>query len=180
MNVINKINKGMYEGEKAIAIVSFISMMGIMFLQVFFRYVVKSSIAWTEEAMRYLFVVSSFFGAACCSYEGKHVVIDFLGTILEHFVKNERLRSVLDDIDRVLVDVISTGFFIYITTVMWNYGDKLMADGHVSSVLLIPLCYIAYAIAVALALCAVHSLLGAFISGKDLCDRLKNKEGGNA
>ena len=87
MNVLNKINKGLYEGEKAIAIVSFISMMGVMFLQVFFRYVIKSSIAWTEEAMRYLFVISSFFGAACCTYEGKHVVIDFLGTILEKCVK---------------------------------------------------------------------------------------------
>lgn len=178
MKVLNKINKYLYEGEKVFAIASFISMMAIMFLQVFFRYVVKSSIAWSEEAMRYLFVLSSFFGAACCTYEGKHVVIDFLGTILENFVKNERVRAILDDADRVIVDIFCTGFFVYISKVMLDYANKLSADGHVSSVMLIPLCYIGYGIVLAFALCAIHAFLGIFISAGDLCDRLKNKEGG--
>ncbi len=179
MNVLNKINKGLYEGEKAIAIVSFISMMGVMFLQVFFRYVIKSSIAWTEETMRYLFVISSFFGAACCTYEGKHVVIDFLGTILEKCVKNDRTRSIIDDADHVVVDVICTGFFVYISKVMFDYANKLAADGHVSSVMLFPLSYIGYGIALAFILCALHAFIGIFISAGNLSKTLKNKEGGN-
>lgn len=178
MNTMNKINKGLYQGEKVFAITSFIGMMAIMFLQVFFRYIIKSSLAWSEEAMRYLFVLSSFFGAACCTYENKHVVIDFLGTILEKFIKHEHTRIIADRIDRVVVDVICTGFFIYISKVMLDYANKLAADGHVSSVMLIPLSYIGYGIVLALGLCALHALLGIFISAGELRIEL-NKKGGN-
>lgn len=178
MNTLNKINKGLYQGEKVFAIASFIGMMAIMFLQVFFRYIVKSSLAWSEEAMRYLFVLSSFFGAACCTYENKHVVIDFLGTILENFIKHEHTRVIVDRIDRVVVDVISTGFFIYIAKVMLDYANKLASDGHVSSVMMIPLSYIGYGIVLALGLCALHAFLGIFISAGELRIELNNK-GGN-
>ena len=75
MNVLQLISKRLYQGERVIAIVTFISMMLIMFIQVFFRYVVQSSLAWSEEAMRYLFVITSYFGAACATYEHKHVVV---------------------------------------------------------------------------------------------------------
>ena len=129
--------------------------------------------------MRYLFVISSFFGAACCTYEGKHVVIDFLGTILEKCVKNDRTRSIIDDADHVVVDVICTGFFVYISKVMFDYANKLAADGHVSSVMLFPLSYIGYGIALAFILCALHAFIGIFISAGNLSKTLKNKEGGN-
>ena len=179
MNVLNKINKGLYQGEKVFAIASFISMMAVMFLQVFYRYVIKSSIAWSEEAMRYLFVLSSFFGAACCTYEGKHVVIDFLTTVLEKFVKNEHVRVILDRADCVVVDVICTGFFIYMAKVMLDYSNKLAADGHVSSVMLIPLSYVGYGIVLALGLCALHAFLGIFMSAGELSLELKKAKGGN-
>lgn len=95
MNVLQLISKRLYQGERVIAIVTFISMMLIMFIQVFFRYVVQSSLAWSEEAMRYLFVITSYFGAACATYEHKHVVIDFLGTICGKFVKGEKRQEAI-------------------------------------------------------------------------------------
>lgn len=179
MNVLNKINKGLYQGEKVVAIAAFLSMMFIMFLQVFFRYVIKASLSWSEESMRFLFIISSFFGAACCTYENKHVVIDFLGTILENFVKNERTRAIVDAIDRVVVDVISTGFFIYISKVMYDYANKLKADGHVASATMFPLYIIGYLIVIALVLCALHAFLGIFISAGELSGKLKEKGGNN-
>ncbi|MBC5722151.1 TRAP-type C4-dicarboxylate transport system%2C small permease component [uncultured Flavonifractor sp.] len=180
MNVLQLISKRLYQGERVIAIVTFISMMLIMFIQVFFRYVVQSSLAWSEEAMRYLFVITSYFGAACATYEHKHVVIDFLGTICGKFVKGEKRQEAIFSAVDVLVSIVCCGFFIYMSSVMFTYSLDLQAKNHLSTAMLIPLCYVGYAVVAAMVLCAVHYFIEIFTSAgifsKDLKEMKEGKQ----
>lgn len=48
--------------------------MGVM--QVFFRYVMKSSLSWSEECMRYLHVWITTIGGSLCFYEGMFTTIN--------------------------------------------------------------------------------------------------------
>lgn len=51
---------------------------GVVFLQFFTRYVLNDSVAWTEEAARYLLVLLGFAGAIRCQAVGSHIVLEFV------------------------------------------------------------------------------------------------------
>jgi len=50
----------------------------IVFLQFFSRYVLNDSVAWTEEAARYLLIISAFIGAIRCQIKGTHIALEFM------------------------------------------------------------------------------------------------------
>ena len=173
MKFIKTCNTGLYHVERTVAVVSFIAMIGIMFIQVFCRYMIHSSLAWSEESMRFLFILTSFFGAGCCSYEHKHVVIDFLGTIVRHFVKEESTQDAIFSAVDVLVSVVCTAFFIYMGNVMLNYAFTLKEQNSLSSAMMMPQWWLGYAIVAALFGCAIHFFLEIFIASGNLIDDIK-------
>lgn len=130
--------------------------------------------------MRYLFVITSYFGAACATYEHKHVVIDFLGTICGKFVKGEKRQEAIFSAVDVLVSIVCCGFFIYMSSVMFTYSLDLQAKNHLSTAMLIPLCYVGYAVVAAMVLCAVHYFIEIFTSAgifsKDLKEMKEGKQ----
>ena len=56
----------------------FFSLFAVVFLQFFTRYVLNNSIAWTEEAARYLLIVLAFAGAVRCQLKGTHIALEFM------------------------------------------------------------------------------------------------------
>ena len=50
----------------------------IVFLQFFSRYVLNDSVAWTEEAARYLLIITAFIGAIRCQFKGTHIALEFM------------------------------------------------------------------------------------------------------
>lgn len=56
----------------------FALLFGVVFLQFFTRYVLNDSIAWTEEAARYLLILLGFAGAVRCQAVGSHIVLEFV------------------------------------------------------------------------------------------------------
>ena len=170
MEAIKKISAGMFKAERAVTIVTFIAMMFIMFIQVIFRYVIHASLSWSEESMRFLFILTGYFGAACCTYEHKHVVIDFLGNIVRHVFKGDEIKqnktyAVFD----IIVAVVRFGFLGYIAIVMFRYAAGLQAQGAISSAMAMPMCWIGYAVAVAFACNSIHFFFEIFFS----VDKLK-------
>jgi TRAP-type C4-dicarboxylate transport system permease small subunit len=57
----------------------------IVFLQFFTRYVLNDSIAWTEEAARYLLILVTFAGAARCQIQGTHITLEFMDRFYGRF-----------------------------------------------------------------------------------------------
>lgn len=50
----------------------------IVFLQFFTRYVLNDSLAWTEEAARYLLILVCFLGSISAMRRGTHIMLEFL------------------------------------------------------------------------------------------------------
>ncbi len=81
--------------EDSIVFVIFWALAGVVFLQFFSRYVLNSSIGWTEEIARYLLIAVTFVGSAMAVRKRSHIAVEF---IRRYFSENGRWRlTVLND-----------------------------------------------------------------------------------
>lgn len=64
--------------ERGFITLSMLTMVILIFVQVFSRYVMGSAIGWTEEAARYLFIWLIFLSIGIAFVEKKHISIDLL------------------------------------------------------------------------------------------------------
>lgn len=69
-----RVERGLF----AVAMTFFIAMILCTLTQILFRYFLKMTLPWTEEAARALFVLSMLLGMAFAYREREHVVVDFL------------------------------------------------------------------------------------------------------
>ena len=57
-------------------------------LGIFSRKLFNRPFAWTEELCTFLFIMVSFFGAACCAYRRREIIVDyFIDKIPEKFIR---------------------------------------------------------------------------------------------
>lgn len=77
-----------------------------LLVQVVARYVFRSGFAWTEETARYAMVMTAFIGAAICTKQGSHVVIDAVETFLP------KIKPVLKVIQTLVMIAYSVVVFI--------------------------------------------------------------------
>jgi TRAP-type C4-dicarboxylate transport system permease small subunit len=80
----------------------FIFMLLCAIMQVMFRYVLKISVPWTEEAARFALIFVTFWGAAIALREREHIEIT---TLLEKIPKIPRLLM-------QLVFIVAIGIFL--------------------------------------------------------------------
>ena len=78
LNVYKKIDSVISRIEKYTACGMLVAIVLIGSAQIFFRFVLKSSLIWSEELMRYMFVWLSFITASIAVREHKHISVDFV------------------------------------------------------------------------------------------------------
>ena len=59
----------------------------IIGMQVFNRYVLGSSLVWSEELGRYLFIWAIYIGSAYATKEDRHLSVTFAQTLAPHWLK---------------------------------------------------------------------------------------------
>ena len=64
------------------------SLVVIMFIQVFCRYVLNNSLSWSEELTKYLFVWMTFLGGALCLRDKIHIGVDYFVSFLPKYFRN--------------------------------------------------------------------------------------------
>lgn len=165
-NVVERFADGLCKVEKVIMTAFFIAMMLIMFIQVFARYVLHSPLAWTEEVMRFSFILASFFGAAVATHEQKHVVINFLSLIVNKVTKDESKKDVIYAFFDLLVDIVCFLFCLWLTWMMWDYSMDLQAKNQLSTAMLFPMWYVGWGITAAFLLTSFHFALNSASSFK--------------
>jgi TRAP-type C4-dicarboxylate transport system permease small subunit len=63
--------------EDGLALLVFWGLAVVVFLQFFTRYVLNSSLGWTEEIARYLLIAVTFIGSAMAVRKRSHIAVEF-------------------------------------------------------------------------------------------------------
>jgi TRAP-type C4-dicarboxylate transport system permease small subunit len=84
--------------------VIFWGLLVIVFVQFFTRYILNSSLGWTEEIARYLLILLGFVGSITCIRKGSHIYLEFF----YRFLPAKVVKALL-----MFVAVINMVFFTY-------------------------------------------------------------------
>ncbi|MCI8597815.1 MAG: TRAP transporter small permease [Lachnospiraceae bacterium] len=112
VKIVKKFNNGVTMVEKVLLVLMFSALIVLGILQVLLRSVFKAPLAWSEGMLTYLFIWSSFVGAAMGMNKMQHFCIDALVDLFPKIV-----RYLIEQMIYVLLVVISI-FVVY-------YGTKL-------------------------------------------------------
>src|SRR5882672_5314513 len=103
--------------EDWIAFVIFWSLAFIVFLQLFTRYVLNDSLAWTEEIARYGLMWVVFIGGVMVTRRNTHIAVELLANVM----KPGPLRSAL----LAFVDFIKLGFLGLLAYLSWTIIERM-------------------------------------------------------
>lgn len=103
-------------------------------IQVIMRYLFKSSLSWSEELARYVFVWMTFISISYGIKKRKHVKIE---AALSLFPK--KIRPVIV----IIGDVISLGWCVFVVFTGWSLLGKVIKSGQISPAMSIPM-YLIY------------------------------------
>ena len=76
----------------------------IVFVQFFTRYVLNSSLSWTEEIARYLLILLGFVGSVTCVRKRSHIYLEFF----YRYLPPTLVKWIV-----IIVSFINTAFFTY-------------------------------------------------------------------
>lgn len=133
--------------EEILLFVMLCAMVLIMGIQVTARYVFSSSLSWSEEITRYLFICSGFLSASYCIKKGVSVKIDQL---------TEMLPGNGTHIFRLISYTIQIIFFSYLIPFAWKYVMSSVESGQLSPACGIPMYLIQSSTVISFALCVVR------------------------
>lgn len=108
-----------------------VGFVALVFCQVICRYLLNSSLTWSEEVCRYLFAELVFLGAGVCVLEKKHASVDIVVNMIPEKVR--KYYQALLDLIVVLCGVCLT---------VYGYQFAVGAIGQTSPALQIPYQYI--------------------------------------
>ena len=94
------VDLGVYKWEDWISLALFAVLAGIVFYQVFTRYVMDDPAGWTEEIARYFLVALVFIGATMSVRKNNHIQVDYFYRLIP--AKAGRVLSVAVDLARCL------------------------------------------------------------------------------
>ena len=133
--------------EDSIVFTIFWALFAVVFLQFYSRYILNSSIGWTEEIARYLLIGVTFVGSVLAMRKGSHIAVEALLVFVPPKWKHWTL---------VAVDLLVAMFCGAMAWYGFELGNR--APGYMISVD-IPKAWIYWAVAAALAGMTVHAAI---------------------
>ena len=133
--------------EEALLLIMLCAMTLVMGVQVAARYVLGSSLSWSEEITRFLFIVSGFISASFCIKKGASVKIDQLVGMLPG-------KGV--HIFRLISYSVQLVFFAYLIPFAWKYVAAGMESGQRSPACGIPMYIIQSFTVISFVLCVIR------------------------
>jgi TRAP-type C4-dicarboxylate transport system permease small subunit len=121
--------------EEYFLIITLIATVSIIFLQVVMRYVFESSLSWSEELARYIFLWQIWVGASYAVKKSKHIKVD----IIKNFFP-AKVQTTMEYISLLLW----IGLSIFLTFRSAELTQFIFNRGQVSPAMRIPMGY-AYA-----------------------------------
>ena len=98
--------------EQGLGVTLLLVMFASVLVQIFFRYVLKSPLTWTEEASRYSFIWTVLLGAAFAVRRREHVVMDILA---------KRFPAALQKQISLVLNLVILISLIYLLPISWKF-----------------------------------------------------------
>lgn len=133
--------------EESLLVVLSIVMTASITLQVFMRYVMNSSLSWSEELARYCFIWLVYIGISYGVKMQKHIKVD----VVLQFIKNKQ-KIVIG----IIANLIFLAFSLLIIVYGYDIAKQLLNWGQTSPALHIPMGYVYMATPVGFALTSIR------------------------
>lgn len=135
--------------EEMMLVCFLILMVIIMGLQIVARYVFSSSLTWSEEITRYIFIWSGFLSASYCIRNGVSVKIDQVVALLP-----EKLYHIV----RICTYIVEIIFFAYLLPFAYGYVVSSFESGQKSPALGLPMYIVQFSTLFSFSLCIFRLL----------------------
>lgn len=104
-------------------LIIFWSLLIIVMLQFFTRYVLNDSWSWTEEISRYFLIFLGFVGSITCVRKGSHIFLEFF----YRYLPARAIKPIT-----ILVEILNTGFFAFLGYFAIELVERTQAQKMVS------------------------------------------------
>ncbi len=111
--------------ETIVATLIFIMMLSFMVVQVSARYFLEIPLPWSEELIRYLFVATSFIGAAAVCKYNEHIEINLIDSFVDK-VKSEKRKAMVVRWQRMAADIFSLITLLVFAWYSYGFVMRLM------------------------------------------------------
>ncbi len=145
MRRILDIGISLYKGALTLMTVALFVIVGV---SVFTRYCLNSSLGWSDELSRFLFIWVSFLGAAYAYGLNEHIGLDF---VVDR-IRNEKTRTVIRLLSEICIGVV-------IFVIAWYGWDVAVSATNLSPALDIPMTVVYGVVPLTGALMAVLNVL---------------------
>ncbi|OIJ14044.1 TRAP transporter small permease protein [Anaerobacillus arseniciselenatis] len=133
--------------EESLLVIFSVIMVVVIALQVFMRFVLGSSLAWSEELARYCFIWLVYIGISYGVKKQRHIKVDVVLIMLK-----DKLKVVLS----IIANIIFLGFALFVIIYGYGVAAKVLAWGQVSPALHMPMGLVYMATPVGMGLTAIR------------------------
>ncbi|HZJ84026.1 MAG TPA: TRAP transporter small permease [Syntrophomonadaceae bacterium] len=119
---IRRINDAITSAEYFVTVTLFAIMLILMLIQVIFRYFLEIPLGWSEEAARYLYISTTFLGAAIAVKERDHIEINFITVLFNKFADQPQFREKLIKIGNLVRDGLAIIFLSIVSYHTWFFA----------------------------------------------------------
>lgn len=139
--------------QRVVCVALVVTMLGLIMMQVVWRYLLDMPLRWTEEVARFVFIWLAFLGAAFVMGEGRHIAVDVVGRVV-----GRRGRVALECLTAAVALVV----VVTIAIAGFGYASQMMAIG--SAAVGIPRGLWIAAVPVGLCLLGLHAVVNAAVA----------------
>lgn len=130
-NLFKKIVFGYDRLEEYVLCFSLVMTTMIIFMQIIMRSVFNSSLTWSEELTRYIFIWQIWLGVSIAQKQKQHIRVELLFSL----VKNEKFKDV--------IEIIATLILIAFNIFLIKYGSEVVSQmiqrGNLSGAMRMPM-----------------------------------------
>lgn len=163
MSFLKKLIYGYDKLEEYLLCASLVVTTLIVFTQVIMRFCFNSSLTWSEELTRYIFIWQIWLGASIAERENEHIYLEIVNSL----VKNEKIKEFI----RILADLIMIAFNVFLVVKGFELVQQMITRGNVSGAMRMPMYYVYLALPVSSLIMSLRLIGKLFVNVKLLFGR---------
>ena len=167
-NFLQKLIWGYDQLEEKLLCASLVATTLIIFMQIIMRSFLNSSITWSEELTRYIFIWQIWLGVSIAERENDHIYLEIVNSL----VKSETIKRCV----KIIANLIMIAFNIFLVVKGVELVQQMIARGNVSGAMRMPMYYVYMALPVSSFILCVRLVATTLVLVKNLFTKKEGAE----